>query len=346
MRCSRGCSHCRKSQDGAGLKAMWVGDCFEDLSEVPGPVHLAIGVFDGLHRGHIAVIRRALEASRASGGTTALLTFHPHPLAVLRPEGGPGALTGARQRLGLLRAVGVHHVVVLPFTTSLARLSGEEFVQKLVESCRPLLHICVGHEWVFGRDRSGSIELLRKLGTVYGFNVDAIDPVRAGGRIISSTAIRAAVRSGQLADAQAMLGRPYALFGNVRQGRGAARQLGFPTANVAVENEVLPPDGVYSVRAVVDGNLREGIANLGVRPTFMKGSQREFEVHFFDFEGNLYGQDLEVELMGFVRPEQKFESLGALRNQIAADVDAVKALLQRRDVCQHFPGTQRGGDGD
>ncbi len=312
---------------------MWVGDCFEDLSEVPGPVHLAIGVFDGLHLGHVAVIRRALEASSESGGTTALLTFHPHPLAVLRPEGGPGVLTGARQRLGLLRAMGVHHVVVLPFTPALAKLSGEEFVRKLVACCRPLQHICVGHEWAFGRDRSGNIDLLRTLGAQCGFAVDAVAPVRVGGRIVSSTAIRAAVRSGQLDDAEAMLGRPYALFGKVRAGRGAGRELGFPTANVAMENEVLPPDGVYRVRTFAAGRLCDGIANLGMRPTISQNAGREFEVHLFDFHENLYGQDLEVALIAYVRAERKFESLAELRDQIAADVEAAKALLRRDAVC-------------
>ncbi len=313
---------------------MWVGDCFEDLAEIPGPVHLAIGVFDGLHRGHEAVIQRALQESRRSGGTTAVLTFDPHPVAVLRPESAPPLLTGARQKQALLRAMGVHHLVLLKFSLEFAQMSGSEFVEELVRWCKPLRHICVGHEWTFGRGRSGNIGLLRELGAKHGFVVDAVPSVTEGGRTVSSTEIRQAVAEGRLEDAQAMLGRPYAAFGRVVRGSQMGRALGFPTANVDYENGVLPPQGVYAVRAVLDGVSRLAVANLGRRPTIAASTAPVLEVHIPNFDRDLYGSDFGVEFLRFLRPEQQFADVDALKDQIARDiVNAATTAAGRSTPC-------------
>jgi riboflavin kinase/FMN adenylyltransferase len=311
---------------------MWVGDSFQDLAEIPGPVHLAIGVFDGLHLGHIAVIRKALDGSRTSGGTTALLTFHPHPMTVLRPDAAPDLLTGSRQKLDLLKALGVHHVVVLPFTRDLSAMTGAGFVLELTRYAKPLRHICVGHEWSFGHQRSGNIDLLKEMGAKHGFGVDAIAPVTVNGQTVSSTNIRKAVREGNLELARSLLGRPYGLFGTVIDGDKRGRQLGFPTANIRIENEVLPPDGVYRVRTVIEGVARDGVANLGVRPTVDGTGMRSFEVHVLDYDGDLYGSELTIDILEFLRGEMKFNSVEALSAQIRSDIDRARNLINSGSV--------------
>jgi riboflavin kinase/FMN adenylyltransferase len=215
---------------------------------------------------------------------------------------------------------------VLGFDAAFAAQPPEIFIQALADACRPLREICVGEDWAFGKDRAGNLSLLTVLGKKLGFTATGHLPVIVDGKAVSSTAIRAAVESGALAEAARLLGREFSVLGTVIEGRRLGRTLGFPTANVRPESEQLPPNGVYAVRVLVDGKSHAGIANVGVRPTVSnEGVQRLVEVHLFDFSGDLYDCDIEVFFGRFVRPEQKFPDLDALRAQITSDVASVRA---------------------
>ncbi|MFZ4483701.1 MAG: bifunctional riboflavin kinase/FAD synthetase [Chthoniobacterales bacterium] len=292
------------------------------LAGLPGPVFLAVGIFDGVHRGHQALIAEAQADAARRGGTAVVMTFEPHPMMFFQRVEPPKRLSTPRHKEQLLARLGVTHLAVLPFAEARAIQTAEQFVAELQASCRPLGGICVGAEWRFGRGRTGDVALLQKLGTSGGFEVDGIAPVRHAGEIISSTAIRLAVARGDLAFASEALGRPYAVLGPVVPGRQLGRKLGFPTANIDPDGLQLPPDGVYagSVRAG-DSEFR-AVVNLGVRPTVSAEAERVLEAHLIDFEGDLYGTEVEVEFLRFVRAEEKFASIEALRDQIARDVDA------------------------
>ncbi len=297
-----------------------------ELADIAGPVVIAAGVFDGFHLGHRAVIDRTIAGARAAGGTPVVATFDPHPAAVLRPGSAPPLLTSTRHKIRLLADAGIAHVLVLGFDAAFAAQPPEIFIQALADACRPLREICVGEDWAFGKDRAGNLSLLTVLGKKLGFTATGHLPVIVDGKAVSSTAIRAAVESGALAEAARLLGREFSVLGTVIEGRRLGRTLGFPTANVRPESEQLPPNGVYAVRVLIDGKSHAGIANVGVRPTVSnEGVQRLVEVHLFDFSGDLYDCDIEVFFGRFVRPEQKFPDLDALRAQITSDVASVRA---------------------
>ena len=296
-----------------------------DLATVRGPVVLAVGVFDGFHLGHRAVIERAIADASAAGGTPVVVTFDPHPAAILRRQTAPPLLTSTRHKVRIFGAAGVRDVLVLQFTPEFAAKAPEDFIRELAAACRPLREICVGEDWAFGKERAGNLALLVSLGKVLGFEATGLPCVAVDGKAVS-TVIRAAVEDGALDLAARLLGRDFGVFGTVIEGRRLGRTIGFPTANVRPESEQLPPNGVYAVRVALDGKQHAGIANVGVRPTVSnEGAQRLVEVHLFDFSGELYGRDLEVSFLRFVRAEQKFPNLDALRSQIASDVACVRA---------------------
>lgn len=299
-----------------------------ELSQLSGPVALAIGVFDGLHLGHQEVIRAAQEHAAQHHGHAIVMSFDPHPLTVLRPQAVPRRLCGPRQRLKLLREMRVSGSLLCPFTPETAATSAQDFVNSLVQACRPLACISVGYTWVFGKNRSGNIHSLMDLGQQHDFAVYGVPPIRLGGEVVSSTLIRDAVAAGDILRVNRLLGREYSLLGVTVAGRRLARTLGFPTANVALEAEVLPPYGVYAVKVLAAGEWRPGVANLGLRPTVESGGVAPLlEVHVFDWEGDLYGQELEVRLCSFLRPERKFDGLDALKLQIGADVRLARQLF-------------------
>ena len=296
-----------------------------DLATVRGPVVLAVGVFDGFHLGHRAVIERALADAAVAGGTAVVVTFDPHPAAILRPQNAPPLLTSTRHKIRLLHEAGMQHVLVLQFTPEFAAKAPENFIAELTAACRPLREICVGEDWAFGKERAGDLALLKSLGMKLGFDAVGIPAVAVDGRAVSSTVIRAAVEDGALDIAARLLGRDFGVFGTVIEGRRLGRTLGFPTANIRPESEQLPPNGVYAVRVAIDGKLHSGIANVGVRPTVSGGAaQRIVEVHIFDFNGEIYGSDIEVIFHRFIRPEIKFPNLEALCAQIAHDIAEVR----------------------
>jgi riboflavin kinase / FMN adenylyltransferase len=298
-----------------------------ELSHLSAPIFLAIGVFDGVHRGHQAVISTSAGHARAANGTPVVVTFDPHPDKVLRPQTAPHLLTATQHKIELIRNLGVAHLLVINFDRKFAATPPEEFVRELVTHSKPLREICVGHEWSFGKDRRGNLDLLQKLGTGFDFNVVAIHPVKLNGTVVSSTAIRQAIERGDLNKAAEMLGRPYTILGTVVKGDGLGKTIGFPTANLSAHSEQFPPNGVYAADAWLDGALHHGVVNLGYRPTVSEGaSNRVLEIHLFDFNRDIYGQDVEVRFVQYLRPEKKFPTLDVLVRQIAADVQQAREL--------------------
>ncbi|MBL9132302.1 MAG: bifunctional riboflavin kinase/FAD synthetase [Verrucomicrobiaceae bacterium] len=308
---------------------MQVLHSIEELSHLPGPLALAIGVFDGVHLGHQEVIRAACEHAAQHQGSAVVVTFDPHPLRVLRPESAPKLLCGARHQRRILDAMGLRHLLVCPFTKETAATPARAFVKSLVEAARPLGCVSVGYTWSFGKGREGNIHLLTDMGQEHGFAVYGVPPVRVEGEVVSSTAVREAVARGDFAKARNLLGREYAVFGPVVEGRRLGRQIGFPTANVDVENEQLPPAGVYAVEARLDGEWLPGVANLGRRPTVADHADLSLEVHLLDWSGDCYARDMEVRFVAALRAEMKFAGLDELQAQIARDVDAARQVLRR-----------------
>jgi riboflavin kinase/FMN adenylyltransferase len=296
-----------------------------ELSRLRGPLFLAIGVFDGVHRGHRAVISTSANHARGANGTPVVVTFDPHPEKVLRPQAAPHLLSATQHKIELIRALGVRHLLVITFDKQFAATEPEDFVAELVAHSKPLREICVGHEWSFGKNRRGNLDLLKKLGAESNFEVVGIPPVKMNDAVVSSTAIRQAIEKGDLAKASEMLGREYTILGTVTRGDNLGKKIGFPTANLSAHSEQFPPNGVYAAEARLDGELHRGVINLGIRPTVSSGkSERVLEIHLFDFNRDIYGQDVEVRFLKFLRPEKKFENLDALVQQIRQDVEQAR----------------------
>ncbi len=298
-----------------------------ELSRLPGPLFLAIGVFDGVHLGHQAVISTSAEHARAANGTPVVVTFDPHPEKVLRPATAPHLLTATKHKIELIRKLGVDHLLIIRFDQQFAATEPIDFVDDLVTYSKPLREICVGHSWSFGKNRAGNLDLLKQLGAKSDFNVVGIPPVTINGKVVSSTAIREAIERGDFARAAEMLGREYTILGTVEHGDNLGMKIGFPTANLSAHNEQFPPNGVYAARASIDGQQYPGVANLGVRPTVTTGKpERTLEIHLFDFNQDVYGQDIEVRFTKYLRPEKKFPDVQALSQQIARDVREARQL--------------------
>jgi riboflavin kinase/FMN adenylyltransferase len=301
----------------------------DELRSLPGSTHLSIGVFDGLHIGHQAVIGRALESSRQTGGNAVVVTFDPHPVRVLRPEKAPRLLTSTRHKVKLIEKLGVDAVLLLDFTLEFSRTPPETFIEKLVRASNRLSQICVGQEWTFGADRSGSIRLLEEMAPKLGFQVVSVPPVLVGDRVISSTLIRSAVECGDLESAAKYLGRDFTILGTVTEGRQLGRRLGFPTANLRAHNELFPPNGVYAAKAWFRENEYGGIVNIGVRPTIENETgERILELHLFDFDQQIYGEDVEVAFLEYLRPEHKFSGVEELQAQIQRDAEKARQVWE------------------
>lgn len=297
-------------------------------------IRLAAGFFDGVHRGHQAVMRRVIQEALIRGEKAWIMTFDIHPLKLLQPLAAPPLLTSTEHRIRLLESYGVQSCVILPFTRVMAELEPETFILRLVQAVRNLRGMVVGSNWTFGKNGTGTPDLLRKLGALHGFEVDIVRPVRWRGGVISSTRIRRAVAGGRLEEAAAMLGRTFSVAGAVVSGRGIGRRLGVPTANVTLHNEVIPANGVYAVRAAVDRKVHDGVANIGFRPTFFhssngKDSKRHkvLEVHLFDMQANISRRPIEVFFVRKLRAERRFASIAALKGQISQDIKRSKKIL-------------------
>ena len=244
----------------------------------------------------------------------------------MRPEAAPHLLTATRHKIALIRDLGVEHLLIIRFDKQFAATEPEGFVQALVKYSKPLREICVGHAWAFGKNRRGNLELLKKLGAQFDFNVVGIPPVTVNGELVSSTTIRRAIEAGDLQKAAAMLGRPYTILGTVVRGDNLGKKIGFPTANLSAHSEQFPPNGVYLAEAKLDGVIHPGVVNLGYRPTVSSEKERVLEIYLLDFDRDIYGDDLELRFLRYLRPEKKFESVDALTRQIEADVNQARKL--------------------
>ncbi len=297
---------------------------------------VAIGNFDGVHRGHQAVIATARDLAREMGVPLAVMVFEPHPRQFFAPDAPFFRLSSFRAKVALLAEQGVEIVYALPFDANMAALTAPDFVSEVLVKGLGAVHVTVGYDFCFGKGRAGDITLLRYMGEMEGFGVSVISPQgdksQSGdsSEAYSSTRIRDALSEGRVEEAAHMLGRPWFIEGRVLDGDKRGRTIGFPTANVALDGIVTPKLGVYAVEIEVeDGDHKgtyKGVANLGKRPTFNKKDVL-LEVNLFDFSGDIYGAHLRVSLIGFIRPEQKFDGLDALKAQIAADADAARQIL-------------------
>jgi riboflavin kinase / FMN adenylyltransferase len=292
------------------------------LDPHPGVTGLAIGVFDGVHLGHQAVVR-SLE------GKVAALTFEPHPLAIIAPDRVPPRLTTLEQKVAYMRAQGTVAVIAVKFDDALRKLSPAAFVDEIARIFPDLKHVAIGASWSFGRNREGNAARLAELARAHGFDVKAIAPVQLDGAPVSSTRIREAILQRRFDEAASLLGRSYAITGKVIHGDERGRTIGFPTANLADVEQLLPPRGVYAVRARVAGNLTKyrAVMNLGNRPTFTSNGVDSLEVHILDFDADLYDQKLWVSDLVWLRNEMAFPNADALKAQIAEDVARARAIL-------------------
>ena len=293
----------------------------EDLAALEGPLHLAIGVFDGIHLGHREVVRQVTDAALRDGGRAAVLTFEPNPIRVIAPHAEPPPWLGTlgQTREWLVELPGSPCLLPLRFDAALAHLTAEDFLNALTRA--DVRTVAVGDDWRFGRHRAGDATVLRAHGAQRGYAVEVVDGVEIDGQRVSSTRIRNAVRDGRLDEAARLLGRRHAVRGTVVGGRQLGRQIGFPTANIDVAGACLPPDGVWAVDfgAAGHGRSLRGVANLGVRPT-VDGRARTLEVHLFDFAEDIYDRRVDVGFRQFIRAERKFDGVEALKTQIAQDV--------------------------
>ena len=290
---------------------------------------LALGNFDGMHRGHLKIIERVRRGAEERGATAVAMTFDPHPSKIVRPDKAPPLLMTHQQKLEALARGGMHGVAIVRFTPELARWDPETFVRSVLVEWLHVAEVWVGANFLFGHDRSGTFSMLRSLGARYGFRAEKIDPVRYKDFVVSSTRVRRLITEGRVDEAGALLGHYYALEGTVVQGQKRGRELGFPTANLCPENELVPPAGVYATTANIDGLAHPSITNIGTRPTFESSGEHSIETHVIDMDRDLYGTKIRLGFVQRLRDEKKFEGIDALKAQIHADRARTKDLFDR-----------------
>jgi riboflavin kinase/FMN adenylyltransferase len=290
---------------------------------------LALGNFDGMHRGHLKIIERVRRGAEERGATAVAMTFDPHPSKIVRPDKAPPLLMTNQQKLDALARAGMHGVAIIRFTAELAQWDPEMFVRTVLVEWLHVAEVWVGANFLFGHDRAGTFSMLRSLGARYGFRAEKIDPVRYKDFVVSSTRIRRLVTEGRVDEAGALLGHHYAIEGAVVTGQKRGRGLGFPTANVCSENELLPPHGVYATTAILNGLAYPSITNIGTRPTFEQEEGIVIETHLLDFDKDLYGTRLRLAFVQRLRDEKKFDGVDPLKRQIQADRDHARDLFDR-----------------
>lgn len=283
---------------------------------------VTVGSFDGLHVGHRAVIEKVRSIAKDAGGTSVVVTFDPHPRQVIDPATAPPLLSSLAEKTTALERIGVDVLAVVPFTNDLRQLSPEAFVERFLLDHVGAQTVVLGYDHGFGKDRSGDLDTVKALAARRGFEVVSVPPTLLDGSPVSSTRVRGHIDLGEMEAATKLLGEPYPVSGRVEQGDGRGRQIGFPTANLALEStKLLPPDGVYAGRADADGIERwPAVVNLGTRPTF-DGRGRRFEAHLIGYSGDLYGKDLTIAIESRLRPERKFDGVEQLKAQITEDIE-------------------------
>lgn len=294
-----------------------------DLKNLRHPLRnpvLTIGNFDGVHRGHLALFDMVKERARLIDGQSALMTFDPHPIKVIKPGNGPRLITLTRQKLELIEKANIDVVFCIPFTREFAAISANDFVQEILVRRIGVREIVVGYDYTFGHNREGGIQFLKKAGGELGFVVHVVQPVYVGDTLVSSTSIRKLVQEGNLSEAGELLGRDYQICGTVVSGKNrGGRLLGFPTANIELIDELVPKLGVYAVHVIVDNQTYNGVTNIGFNPTFGKGPF-SIETHLLDFEGDLLGKKIRIKFIERLRDERPFGSIKDLSDQIGRDI--------------------------
>jgi len=291
-------------------------------------VCLAIGFFDGVHLGHQQIVRQTIADARQHDAISVVLTFDKHPNAIVAPDKTPPLIYSLSQKLCAIESLGAEKILLVAFDKKFSEQSGEEFIRSLSRDFGKIHSICVGADFVFGRKRSGDVALLKKLGGELNFQVHGLSAVSLDGEVVSSTRIREMIRAGNLDAASQMLGRPYSISGKVVVGDKLGQKIGFPTANLDVSNLILPLNGVYAGCTNVSGKIYRVALNIGVRPTIATGKpELRFEAHLLDFDGELYGKELEIEIGEKIRDEQKFNSVVELQQQIRRDVTKVRSSV-------------------
>ena len=302
--------------------------CRTLLTRKQSPTALTIGNFDGVHRGHQAMLARLKLQAHALGLPACVLTFEPHPLELFAPQTAPTRLTSLREKLELLAAHGIERVHVSRFNRAYASRSPQEFIERVLLAGLGMRWLLIGDDFRFGAHRAGNFALLQAAAPKYGFGLEAMPTIEFEGVRVSSSAVRVALAAGRLAEAEALLGRPYSISGRVVHGDKLGRQIGYPTANVQLRHNRPPLSGIFAVRTVdAQGRRRDGAASLGLRPTVDHSGRPKLEVHLFDFDGDLYGQHLRIDFLHKIRDEEKFPDLGALTARIAQDCEIAREFL-------------------
>jgi riboflavin kinase/FMN adenylyltransferase len=304
-----------------------------DNAEIARPTVLTLGVFDGLHLGHQLIMSTVVERARECQAVPTVITFDPHPRAVLHPESAPPLLQTFDQKIEAFSVLGIEQTIVVRFTKAFAQIEATEFLREVVRERLQAREVYLGCGFAFGRNREGNIELLRKVSAELGFRAREVPEVRLRGERISSSKIRELLSEGRVNLARRMLGRPYGVEGRVVRGRERGRTIGFPTANLRPENRVIPRNGVYVTATLIEGVWRRSVTNIGTRPTFERDAmQASIETYVMDWTGDLYGDVVRVRFLHRLRDERKFASIDELKRQIAHDRDRASTYFERSGV--------------
>ncbi len=298
---------------------MRVYNSIDEFEPIQGAV-VTTGTFDGVHIGHNTIINRLKEVARRINGETVLLTFFPHPRKVLQPNMDLYLLNTQEEKIKLLEAAGIDHLIIHPFTMEFSRLKSLDFVRDILVNKMATKKLVIGYDHHFGRNRQGSFDHLKEYGPLYGFDVEEIPAKDIENVAVSSTKIRSALAEGDVNTANTYLGHEYTLTGEVVKGNKIGNQLGFPTANIHIKEDykLIPADGAYAAKAIIKGVEHYGMMNIGIRPT-VDGSKRVIEIHLFDFNEVVYGETVQLKLVEHLRPEKKFDSVELLKEQLQRD---------------------------
>jgi len=300
-----------------------------DNAEIQRPTVLTLGVFDGLHLGHQLIMHTVVERARALGAAPTVITFDPHPRAVLHPESAPPLLQTFEQKIEALGVLGVEQTIVVRFTEEFSAIRAEEFLRDVVVDRLHAKEVYLGKGFAFGHNREGNIELLKRMGEELGFVAGEVPEVKLRGCRVSSSKIRQLLAAGQVNLARRMLGRPYGVEGRVERGSERGHKLGFPTANLHPHNRVIPRNGVYVTGTLIDGQWRRSVTNVGLRPTFTDATEPSVETFVMNWAGDLYGDVIRVRFLYRLRDERKFSSIEELKTQIARDVQRADSYFER-----------------
>src|SRR6266481_7090557 len=303
-----------------------------DNAKIARPTVLTLGVFDGLHLGHQLIMKTIVERARATGAVPTVITFDPHPRALLHPESAPPLLQTFDQKIEALGVLGIEQTIVIHFDQNFAQIRAEEFLQSVIAERLHAKEVYLGCGFAFGHGREGNIDLLRSVSQSLGFFADEVSEVRLRGRRVSSSRIRELLQQGHVNIARRMLGRPYGVEGRVVRGAERGAKLGFPTANLHPQNRVIPRNGVYVTAALIDGQWRRSVTNIGTQPTFGPANESSVETFVMNWTGDLYGDVVRVRFLHRLREEKRFDSIEELKSQINRDVSRAQNYFERAGV--------------